>query len=258
MWELTATCVGKSSRCTGARLTSLSGLISSLVQTQCGGWKWSYGSHYLIIADCGCPKGGSFLSKSSHNSPDIRITSLPIVFTRWKTVWFVHQNSLEGSSSLSNKEKTNTVSFPLLIKLHLITFPHSLLMTRVHIIMRLHHTHTMGVLRRPHILRDIIAAKQYDRIRQHNTWSPWERYMLLSQDITTTQSYLNVTLYFPRRHGHRLINSYYIICMTCVIIKFNSCNKLKSKCQIKCHIILWFHTKYIFQKLINIRYGYGK
>ena len=33
-----------------------------------GGWKWSCGTHYLILPDCGCPKGGSFLSRS-HNSP---------------------------------------------------------------------------------------------------------------------------------------------------------------------------------------------
>ena len=50
-------------------------LIRSYLQpctnSMCGGWKWSYGSHYLIITDCGCPKGGSFLSKSSHNSPEI-------------------------------------------------------------------------------------------------------------------------------------------------------------------------------------------
>ena len=34
----------------------------------CREWKWSCGSHYLIIPDCGCPKGGSFLSRTSHNS----------------------------------------------------------------------------------------------------------------------------------------------------------------------------------------------
>ena len=35
--------------------------------TLLGGWKRSCGSHYLIISDCGCPKGGSFF-------PDLLIT----------------------------------------------------------------------------------------------------------------------------------------------------------------------------------------
>ena len=53
-------------------------LIRSYLQpctnTMWGGWKWSCGSHYLIIPDCGCPKGGSFLSRSSHNSPELWLT----------------------------------------------------------------------------------------------------------------------------------------------------------------------------------------
>ena len=73
VWELTAYFVGRSSRRTWARITPLSGLTSSLVQTQCGWWKWSCGSHYLIMPDCWCPKGGSFLSRSSHNSPETQM-----------------------------------------------------------------------------------------------------------------------------------------------------------------------------------------
>ena len=45
--------------------------LQPCTNTMWGGWKWSCGSHYLIIPDCGCPKGGSFLSRSSHNSPEL-------------------------------------------------------------------------------------------------------------------------------------------------------------------------------------------
>ena len=44
-------------------------LIRSYLQP-CTKSMWSCGSHYLIVPDCGCPKGGSFLSRSSHKSPD--------------------------------------------------------------------------------------------------------------------------------------------------------------------------------------------
>ena len=36
-----------------------------------GGWKWSCGFHYLIIPDYGCPKGGSFVSRTFHNPPEL-------------------------------------------------------------------------------------------------------------------------------------------------------------------------------------------
>ena len=42
----------------------------ALCKHNAGGWKWRCGSRYLIIPDCGCPKGGSFFFKSSHNSPE--------------------------------------------------------------------------------------------------------------------------------------------------------------------------------------------
>ena len=44
-----------------------------------GGWKWSCGSHYLIIPDCGCPKGGSFLCRTSHNPPELWVSLCPSV-----------------------------------------------------------------------------------------------------------------------------------------------------------------------------------
>ena len=63
-------------------------LIRSYLQhcanSMLGGWKRSCGSHYLIISDCGCPKGGSFLSRSSHNSP---MTCLLVMKRRKPKLW---------------------------------------------------------------------------------------------------------------------------------------------------------------------------
>ena len=53
-------------------------------------------SNYPIIPDCGCPKGGSFLSRSSHNSPETygrRIWRSSFVYIKnpytWQTILYV-------------------------------------------------------------------------------------------------------------------------------------------------------------------------
>ena len=82
---------GKSSWCTGVRLTPLSCLFSGLVQIKCGGWKLSYSSHYARLwmpkrgtIFCGStaqrhePPKNALLKKVSSTRNDARIDSIII------------------------------------------------------------------------------------------------------------------------------------------------------------------------------------
>ena len=59
--------------------------LQPCINSMSGGWKWSYGSHYLVIPDSGCPKGGHFLSRYSNNSPEtcnLTFNSVGDIFNR--------------------------------------------------------------------------------------------------------------------------------------------------------------------------------
>ena len=69
LWELTASCRGKSYRCTGACLTPLNQVLSpALYKRRVGDERQSMA---FITPDFGCQNGEDFLSRSSHSSPVI-------------------------------------------------------------------------------------------------------------------------------------------------------------------------------------------